>query len=121
MNVGSVKPQPPARRLGLVLVGLLVAIVLAGLVSYYASTEPDGLTKVAQDQGISAADKESATADSPLAGYGTSGVESPRLSGGIAGVAGVTATFVLAGGLLLLVRRRPRDERSEATVGSEAE
>jgi cobalt/nickel transport protein len=32
---------------------LVVALLLAGVVSYYASSEPDGLNRVAQDTGIS--------------------------------------------------------------------
>lgn len=105
-------PSRPAsiRLLPFLLVGLLVAVVLAGVASQYASSDPDGLTKVAQDQGFAEAEKESATAGSPLAGYGTSGVESSRLSGGLAGVAGVAATFLLAAGLLALVRRRPEQD-----------
>lgn len=102
--------QYPALRLGLLLAGLLVALVLAGVASHYASSDPDGLTKVAQEQGF-ATEAESATADSPLAGYGTSGVESERLSGGIAGVTGVLATFAVAGSLLLVVRRGSADRR----------
>jgi hypothetical protein len=39
-------------RRTLVLVGLLVAVVLAGGVSYFASSSPDGLNKVASDTGF---------------------------------------------------------------------
>jgi cobalt/nickel transport system permease protein/cobalt/nickel transport protein len=109
MSEQQLKPYP-VLRLGLLVAGLLVAVILAGVASYYASSDPDGLTNVAQEQGF-ATESESATADSPLAGYGTSGVESERLSGGIAGVTGVLATFSLAGGLLLVVRRRSTDRR----------
>lgn len=108
--MGEQPRQYPALRLGLLLAGLLVALVLAGVASHYASSDPDGLTKVAQEQGF-ATEEESATTESPLAGYGTSGVESARLSGGIAGVTGVLATFALAGGLLLVVRRGSADRR----------
>ncbi|HEX6514232.1 MAG TPA: PDGLE domain-containing protein, partial [Nocardioidaceae bacterium] len=33
-------------------VGFLVALLLAGVVSYYASGSPDGLNRVAQDNGF---------------------------------------------------------------------
>jgi cobalt/nickel transport protein len=85
---------------------LVVALVLAGVVSYYASSEPDGLNRVAQDHGFSSAEKHHATADSPLAGYSAKDVDNPRLSGGLAGVAGVVVVLALAGGLALVVRRR---------------
>jgi len=38
-------------RRALLVTGLLVALLLAGGVSYFASSDPDGLTKVAADQG----------------------------------------------------------------------
>jgi cobalt/nickel transport protein len=90
-----------------VLVGILAeALLLAGVVSYYASSEPDGLNRVAQDTGISRTEKDHASADSPLAGYEAKDVDTERLSGGLAGVAGVVIVLALAGGLALVVRRR---------------
>jgi hypothetical protein len=93
-------------RRALVLVGLLVALVLAGGVSYWASSAPDGLNKVASDQGIDKGAKDHQLDDSPLAGYETDGVGDGRLSGGLAGVVGVAVTFLLVGGLAWGVRRR---------------
>lgn len=89
-----------------VAVGLFVALVLAGFVSYYASSDPDGLNRVAQDKGFSTTEKDHGTADGPLAGYETKGVDDSRLSGGLAGVVGSLVVLVLAGGVVLLVRRR---------------
>lgn len=90
----------------LVLAGLLVALVLAGVVSFYASSSPDGLNRVAEDQGFSHTQRKHASDTSPFAGYGTRGVEDKRLSGGVAGVAGSLVVLALAGGLALVVRRR---------------
>ena len=90
----------------LVVTGLLVALLLAGVVSYYASSSPDGLNRVAEDKGFSSTEKEHASEDSPLADYGTKGVTDERLSGGVAGVVGCLVVLVLAGGLALVVRRR---------------
>lgn len=86
--------------------GLLVAFLLAAVVSHYASSKPDGLEKVAADKGIAAREKEHPMASSPLADYSAKGVDNAWLSGGIAGVAGVTVTFALGCGLVFLVRRR---------------
>lgn len=94
------------RTTGFLLVGLLVALVIAGLGSYYASSHPDGLEWSAEKEGFLDTAKDSATADSPLADYAVSGVDDGRLSGGLAGVIGVAVTLVLAGGITLLVRRR---------------
>jgi cobalt/nickel transport system permease protein/cobalt/nickel transport protein len=89
----------------LVVTGLLVALLMAGVVSYYASSSPDGLNRVAQDKGFSGTQRKHVT-DSPFAGYDTKGVANHRLSGGVAGVTGSLVVLVLAGGLALVVRRR---------------
>ena len=93
-------------RRALVLAGLLVALVLAGGVSYWASSAPDGLNKVASDEGFDKGAKDHRLDDSPFAGYETTGVGDSRLSGGLAGVVGVGVTFLLVGGLVWGVRRR---------------
>lgn len=91
----------------IVLAGLLlVALLLAGVVSFYASGSPDGLERVAEDHGFIDTADEHATAGSPLADYQASGIEDSRLSGGAAGVAGALVVLVLAGGLTFVLRRR---------------
>jgi cobalt/nickel transport protein len=76
----------------LVVTGLVVSLVLAGGVSYYASSHPDGFEKSAGEIGFLDTAKESPLKDSPLAEYGVAGVENERLSGALAGVIGVGAT-----------------------------
>ncbi|ROO89506.1 PDGLE domain-containing protein [Actinocorallia herbida] len=101
------------RRVGtkvFVAAGLLVALVLAGFVSYYASGSPDGLEKVAADKGFDAGAEDHASAGSPLADYGVSGVENARLSGGLSGVIGVGVVLVVGGGLFWALRRRQAPE-----------
>jgi cobalt/nickel transport protein len=87
-------------------VALVVSLLLAGVASYYASSHPDGLEYVAEQAGFIDSAEDSATADSPLADYQTSGVDDSRLSGGLAGVIGVVVMLVLSTGLFWLVRRR---------------
>lgn len=90
--------------------GLLVALGLAFFVSPYASSSPDGLNKVAIDQGFADSETEHATADSPLAGYGVEGVDNDSLSTGLAGIIGVAIVFGASMILFGLLRsRRPRD------------
>ncbi len=90
----------------LVVVGLLAALVLAGFVSFYASSHPDGLMYVAGEKGFADTEAKHRTADGPMAGYATKGVHDDRLSGGIAGVTGVVVVLLLAGGLTVVLRRR---------------
>jgi cobalt/nickel transport protein len=96
-------------------VGLLAALLIAGVASYYASSHPDGLTAVAQKTGFVDREKSSAASDGPFAGYETKGIADDRLSGGVAGVAGALLVMVVGGGLFRLLRRRtPSDEPGEA-------
>ena len=99
--------RPVSRRISWI-AGLLLTLVIAGVVSYYASSHPDGLEWAAGESGFADTARDSAAADSPLADYGVAGVDDGRLSGGLAGVVGVAVTLVLAGGLTLSLRRRDR-------------
>jgi cobalt/nickel transport protein len=92
---------------------LLVALLVAGVASYYASSSPDGLEHVAEQTGfLDSADEEHAASDSPFADYQTTGVDNERLSGGLAGVLGVLIVLGLSGGLFLLLRRRDGHDRA---------
>ncbi|MBF4160105.1 PDGLE domain-containing protein [Nocardioides sp. CBS4Y-1] len=93
---------------------LLVSLVLAGVVSFYAASTPDGLTKVSEDQGFARTETTHESDGSPLAGYQTDGVANGRLSGGLAGVAGVLVVLALGSGVMLLVRRRPHGGEADA-------
>ncbi|MFI0480627.1 PDGLE domain-containing protein [Actinomadura sp. 9N215] len=85
---------------------LVVSLVLAGIVSFYASANPDGLEKVADDKGINAKEEDHSFKDSPLGDYGVKGIDNTRLSGGLSGVIGVGAVLLVGGGLFWVVRRR---------------
>ncbi|MFE7646402.1 energy-coupling factor ABC transporter permease [Streptomyces phaeoluteigriseus] len=96
--------------------GLATSLVLAGFVSFYASSSPDGLEKVAADKGIDEKTEEHAVADSPLADYGVKDVTDARLSGGLAGVIGVGVTVVAGSTVFWAVRRRRSPDASPTTV-----
>ncbi|RZU73765.1 cobalt/nickel transport protein [Micromonospora kangleipakensis] len=106
------------RNWGFVLGGLLVVLLLAGVVSNYASAHPDGLDSsllkgctVNADGEITGGScpaqrtRDHELADSPLADYGIRGVDNRFLSTGLSGVLGVLLTFALGGGLFWLARR----------------
>lgn len=101
---------------GVLIVGMLASVVLAGLVSFYASSSPDGLESVAQEQGFGETAEDSATSDSALADYGVDGVEDERWSVGLAGVLGVGITALAGFGLFLVLsagRGRPQSAAAE--------
>ncbi|WP_018333065.1 PDGLE domain-containing protein [Actinomycetospora chiangmaiensis] len=102
------------RQAGVLGAFLLVALLLAGGASYLASGSPDGLDAVTQTgcretdgalQGWCIAQNagEHASAGSPFADYAVGGDDALT---GVAGVVGVIATLVVAGGLFWLLRRR---------------
>ncbi|MFE4307331.1 energy-coupling factor ABC transporter permease [Streptomyces sp. NPDC056891] len=113
----AAEPAPAGSPRKLWIGGLVSALVLAGFVSFYASASPDGLEKVAADKGIDSKVEDHAAADSPLADYGVKGIETARLSGGLAGAIGVGATLAVGTGVFWVVRRR----RTHAEPGTRAE
>lgn len=88
------------------MIGFLASVVLAGVVSYYASSSPDGLEKAAEDVGFIADATDSAVAESPLADYTVAGVENERFSVALAGILGVLIMAVVAGGGFKLLTRK---------------
>lgn len=110
----------------LLIAGAIVALVLAGIVSFYASAHPDGLEKVAGDKGMDTKVEEHALADAPLADYGVEGVDNERISGGLAGVLGVAGTLVVGSGIFWIVKRRgaadgSADSRARGGTGEAGE
>jgi len=89
-----------------IFMGVLVSALLAGGASFYASSHPDGLEKVAGDIGFLETAKDHTNSESALADYGVKGLENERLSVGVAGLIGVVATGAISGGLFLLLRRK---------------
>ena len=107
------------RRTGMALFAVgavVVALLLAAFASPFASTAPDGLNKVAIDKGFDRHAKESAVADSPLAGYAVKDVQNEKVSKGLSGIAGVAITLLIAGalfgGLWFVARRRSAGSRA---------
>lgn len=102
----------PSNRTFLV-VGVLVALLLAGVVSFYASSSPDGLDRVAQDHGMSDSEREHATGGGPLADYRARGVGDDRLATAVAGITGGLVVLGLFTGLTFLLRRRAAADAHE--------
>ena len=89
---------------------LLVSALLAGGASFYASSSPDGLEKVAEDVGFIETAKDHTFGDFTLSDYGIAGLENARLSVGFAGLIGVVVTALVDLGLFMLIRKKPVDK-----------
>ncbi|SCG66897.1 PDGLE domain-containing protein [Micromonospora halophytica] len=106
------------RSWGFVAVGLLVALLLAGVVSNYASSHPDGLDSsllkgcTVDSEGeitggsCPAQQEKEHEVGGPLADYGVAGIDNGFLSTGLSGALGVLLTFAVGGGVFWLLRRR---------------
>lgn len=90
--------------------GFLISLFLAGVISFYASSSPDGLEKVAEDIGFIESAQEHSNADGVLADYGVKGIENDRASVGLAGVIGVIGTALIAGVLFRFISRKPANK-----------
>lgn len=81
----------------------VVSLLLAGVVSYFADSDPDGLDHVTEEHGIAAHAQDHPLAGGPLADYAVAGDD--RLTG-LAGVVGVVLTLAVAAALFWLLRKR---------------
>ena len=86
------------------ILALAVAIGLATAVSPFASSNPDGLERVAEDKAFIEAGKAQ---DGPISDYAFPGVENERLATGLAGFTGTLVVFALGVVLVKVARRRP--------------
>jgi len=98
--------------------GLLVALVVA-LLSPLASQHPDGLERVAEDQGFSQKAEESPLRVLP--DYKSPGIADQRLATIVSGLLGVTIIFVLVYTLGRWTRRRQRAIGPTAATAPQAE
>ena len=93
-------------------IAALVVIVLAPL----ASSEPDGLERVAEDRGF--IEQAEGALYEILPDYTVPGLEDPAVTTIVAGLAGVAIVFVLMWGLgALLARRRDRHPGQDDGAG----
>lgn len=89
-----------------VALALSVAVGLATAVSPYASSQPDGLEKVAGDTGfLDSGERHSIQDDSPISDYAFPGIENARLATGVAGFVGTLGIFVVGFGIAWGLRR----------------
>jgi cobalt/nickel transport system permease protein len=105
-DVPAVRRPRPARPV--VLVGFGVSLVLAGVVSFFANANPDGLEYVAGEQGFLATARDHVFAEFALADYGSVG----GIPVGLAGVLGVLVTVAV--GLVLFRQLGGRSGTTDA-------
>ena len=91
-----------------VALALALAVGLATAASPFASPNPDGLEKVAEQKAFLDQGKlHDIQEDSPIPDYAFPGIDNERVATGVAGFAGTLGVFAIGLGLAWLVRRRP--------------
>ncbi|MCB2199081.1 PDGLE domain-containing protein [bacterium] len=92
------------------LVAGVVSLLIGIAVSPFASSNPDGLERVAEEKGfIENAESAELWSSSPLPDYGVDGVESEHISTSLAGLIGTMATLIVGFGVGRMLMKR-RDE-----------
>ncbi len=122
-------PHPQRSPVGFFVAFGVIALLIAGLLSHLASSNPDGLDtatlsgcEVTEVNGaeqlsgecIAQNARDNSLAGSPLADYTVGGNDGLV---GVAGVIGVLVTLVLAGGLFWLARPRRGRRADQRSVG----
>ena len=100
--------QPRVRTNRVVVVGLLATLLVAGGVSQFAVSDPDGLESVAAEAGFADRAGEHVLSSSVFADYATRGVADEQVSLALAGIAGSLLTLTVGAGLTMAVRRARR-------------
>lgn len=89
------------------LAGLIIAFLVAVLLSPCASPHPDGLEKVAEDKNFIYRAEGQEVLGSPIPDYVMPGIQRESLATGAAGAVGVALTFVFMMGMKkFLVKRQ---------------
>lgn len=98
----------------ILLVGLIVTIAVAVVVAQFASSSPDGLEYVAEQQGFAETAEDHDLSEAPLAYYGEELTSSRTLNTAVAGLAGVLVTLGIGYGVFWLARKSNRDRPESA-------
>ena len=98
-------------------IGLLLALGVA-LLSPLASSDPDGLERVAEDSGF--LDRAEDAPYEAIPDYAFPGIENPAISTIIAGLIGTLLLFGLGYGLAWLLRRRSQSATTNTQQATDA-
>ena len=91
------------------ILGLALAVGLAGIASPFASSSPDGLEKVAESESfLDNGRLHTLQESSPVPDYAFPGIEDPRLATALAGFVGTLIVALAGVAIMALLRRRSR-------------
>ena len=118
--VGLADRQPVDRRV-FAIAAVLVTLALAAVASQFASGFPDGLERVAEDEGFAESGADHPLGGAPFADYATRGIDNEATSLAAAGISGVAVSVAVGVGLASATRRwrmsSPGANRNDPTGG----
>lgn len=106
LDVRQLTDRTPVSTRTLVIGGVLVAIVCATVISQFAAEDPDGLERVAIEQGFAEQGEDHALESGIFSEYATEGIDNQTLSLAIAGASGTLITLLVGYGLFRAGRNR---------------
>jgi cobalt/nickel transport protein len=89
-----------------IIIGLIIALIVAFFLSPLASSLPDGLEKVAHDHDFIAKSEQGSILKSPIPDYSFPGIKNERMATAISALLGTLVIFGISCGLALLLKRR---------------
>ena len=89
-----------------IVIGLIIALIMAFFLSSLASSWPDGLEKVAHDYGFIAKGEKGLILKSSIPDYVFPGIKNEKMATAISGLLGTLVIFGIGCGLALLLKRR---------------
>ncbi|HGJ65595.1 TPA: hypothetical protein ENS27_09420 [bacterium] len=89
-----------------IIIGLVIALFLAGIISIFASSSPDGLEKVAENLGFLEKGEGDPALKAPVPDYAMPGIKNEKLATGIAGIVGTLILFGFGYGLATVIKSR---------------
>lgn len=91
----------------------LVSVLLAILISPFASSSPDGLEKVAEEKGFlaKAEDEPPAWKHAPIPDYAVGSTENESLATALAGLIGTALTFAVGLGLAKVIASKKKAQK----------
>jgi cobalt/nickel transport protein len=88
-----------------ILISLGLALLVAIILSPFASPHPDGLERVAEDKGFLAKGETRQIVNAPMPDYVFPGIHNEKIATAVAGVAGTLVVFGLGYGLAKVLKK----------------
>ena len=89
-----------------ILIGLAASLFLAGFISWFASSSPDGLERVAEDKGFLEKGDVRQVVNSPIPDYAWPRIKNARLATSLAGAGGTLIVFGAGYSLAVFLKKK---------------